>query len=121
MLTTYSVNTVIYSLSSMPRSSRKGKQETRRSAAVCNHIGILKLSECLGLLHTLSAALSTDAFCFQWRRLAEFIDLCSNQPCSHFKRSFVDELGPGVCQASAKALQLLHDSAGSFQQQLIEC
>lgn len=95
----------------MPRSSKK----PARSETVCNHRGTLKLSDCLCVLQCLSTAQSTGAFRSHWHGLAEFVDLCTKEPCSHFKRSSLEHLWPGVCKASAKALQLLHSSTGSFQ------
>lgn len=96
----------------MPRSDhRQG-----RSAPACDHRNTPTLSECLKLLRTLSTAQSTDAF-RQLDGVTEFVDLCAEEPCSHFKRSFLEDLWPAVCQASASALQLLHGSSESFEQQ----
>lgn len=101
----------------MPRSSKK----QGRYAFKCDHGDTLDLYRCLSLLRTLSTAQRTDAFRLrQLAGLSPFVVLCVNEPCSHFRRSFIDDLLPGVCQASAKALQLLHSSAGSFQQQSME-
>lgn len=100
----------------MPRSSKKQQGARFTVLLKCVHRNTLTLSQSLSLLQTLSTAQSTDAF-RELDRLQEFVDLCTQEPCSHFKLSFLAELWPGVCQASARALQLLHGSAGSFQRQ----
>lgn len=96
----------------MPRSSKK-----QGSANQCNHRDVMNLPECLRLLETLSTAQQIDdAFAHASKALANFVDLCVKAPCSHFQRAFMDDLYPGLCIASARALQLLH-SSGAFQQQ----
>lgn len=91
----------------MSRSSKK----QGRSATQCNHSDKLNLSECLGLLKTLSTAQRIHAaFYHSSKALATFVDLCGQEPCTHFKRAFMDDMLPGLCLASARALQLLHSS-----------
>lgn len=105
--------------SSMLRSS--GKQQAK-SAAKCDHGDALNPPISLILLQIISTAESTDAFrgrCVpgQLSGLRKLVDLCADERCSHFKRSFIDDLWPFLCKAATRMLQLLHSSTGSFQQE----
>lgn len=90
----------------MPLASKQG------SEAQSGHRSTLVLSEWLSRLQNLCTATGLDAF-GQLLGVVGFVNLCTKEGGS---RTVLDEVWPGICQASARALQLLY-SSGSFQQQ----
>lgn len=100
----------------MPRSSKK---QQARPAVNCSHGEMLSLYDCLSLLQTLSTAWTTNPFVHS-HGIRKFVELCTDEPCLHFKRSYMEDLLPALCKAAARALQLLHSSNEYFPQQSVE-